>query len=109
MSCELSVLDCFGRVVLLDYSNWEKHQADRRHLEVVPYHDRFPEVLRDPLIVVRAKRTGQDHYFREGLTRGSHHRLFLLLIVGEFDGIAKITTWRLVAATDTEGDIRWTR
>ena len=109
MSCELEVIDCFGRKVVLDHSNWEKHIAARRHLEVVEYHDRFAEVLRDPDIVVEARRDKHHHFFRQGITRGRHARLYLLVVVAEFAGVHKVTTWRLVPFVDTEGAVIWTR
>ena len=109
MSCSLDVVDCFGCRVLLDHANWEKHLADGRHLEVVQYHDRFIEVLQDPDIVVEANRDRHQHYFRSGITRGRHTRLYLLLIVAEFAAVHKIATWRIVPAADTDGRVLWMR
>jgi hypothetical protein len=70
VSCGFSVTDGFGRTVTLDHSNWQKHLDAGRHLEVVPYHDRFPEVLRDPDLVLRSGRDGQYHCYRRASRPG---------------------------------------
>lgn len=68
MSCELDVIDCFDRRVLLQHANWQKHlTGPSRHPEVVAYHDQFPALLQDPDIVVEAERDRHHHFYLRGL------------------------------------------
>jgi hypothetical protein len=109
VTCALSVVDCFGRTVILDHSNWQKHLEAGSRLEVVPYHDRIPEVLRDPDFVMQSDRDGQYHYYRRGLTSGPHADLFLVLVVGTDGGLPTLRTWRLRRFANTRGRVVWSR
>lgn len=82
VSYTLEVTDCFGRVVRLDRSNWEKHLAREVHLEVVPYHDRFPQLLTTPDVVIEAERDGRYHFYKKELTDGRYRDHYLHVVVG---------------------------
>ncbi len=43
MSCDLEVVDCFGRTVHLRHSNWQRHVEKRPAIE--PYHDQIVTLL----------------------------------------------------------------
>lgn len=105
MSCALDVIDCFGRMVVLDHSNWVKHINTGRHLEVVQYLEHFPSVLSQPDRVIDDRRRSQRHYYKRGIAGGRYTGFYLQLVVGEFNGIYKITTWRLVPRIDPLGSV----
>lgn len=91
MSCELVIIDCFGREVVLEHSNWVNHE--QRRPEVVAYHDALPLVLHEPDRVIEASRDGQYHYFRLGIGSGRYAHLPLHLVVAEYVGVFKLVTW----------------
>ena len=111
MSCDLEVTDCFGWVVRLDHSNWQKHIDKGRHLEVVPYRDRFAELLTDPDVVVEARRDGHYHFYRRGLTTGRFHAHYLHVVVEYYgaDASGKVKSWWMTRSVDLEGIVRWMR
>lgn len=95
MPCELEVVDCFGRTVVLDHSNWTKHVETERHLEVVPYRERFAVVLREPDIVVEAERDGDFHFYKKGIGEGKYSNMYLHLAVKRLGppDPDKVATW----------------
>lgn len=99
MSCGLTVTDCFGREVVLDHSNWVKHERRGAHPEVARYHDSFVLVLQDPDFVVEAVRDGHQHFYRRGIAA---HR-YLHLVVVNFESVYKITAWWLSPQQDIKG------
>ena len=103
MTCDLVVMDCFGREVILEHSNWEKHRD--RHGEVIEYHDSFPLVLQDPDFVVEAARDGDLHYYQLGIVG---HR-YLQLVVRSFVGAHKVTTWWFSPKNRTKGTVIYER
>lgn len=103
MSCDLIVRDCFGREVILEHSNWEKHLS--RHPEVADYHDSFPLVLRDPNLVIEAAPGGQHHFYRQGIGAGRYHDFSLRLVVGEYAGVFKVATWWFTSELRTRGRV----
>ena len=105
MACSLTVTDCFRRTVTLDHSNWQKHLADGRHLEVVPYHHLLPNVLQYPDLVVEADRDGHYHYFRRGIGTGPFAGHWLQVVVAG----DKVRTWRLVPVPGVPGRRIWPR
>ena len=105
VSCGFEVTDCFGRAVTLEHSNWQKHLADGRHSEVVPYHGLIVNVLQHPDVVVEADRDGQYHYFRRGVGTGAFAGYWLQIVVGG----DKVRTWRLVPALGVPGRQVWPR
>jgi hypothetical protein len=109
VSCNLDVVDCLGRRIILDHSNWVKHVESRRHPEVEPYHDRFAEVLAHPDVVIEASRDGQHHFYRKGLTEGRYAGRYLVLIAVNFGGVYKIATWRIMPDVDAAGTVIWPR
>jgi hypothetical protein len=107
MACDFIVTDCFGKEVRLDHSNWEKHAA--RRPEAVPYHDRLPEVLRSPHLVIKAYRDGHFHFYRLGVTEGRFRNHYLKVVV-EYAGDGRsgvVKTWWLPTEVDAEGSIEW--
>jgi hypothetical protein len=107
MSCELTVVDRFGRTVRLDHSNWEKHKP--RHPEVVPYHDDLPVVLVDPDLVVELP-DGTWHYYRRGHQRARLAACYLRLVVEYFDpGGWKIKIAHPATAVRPMGTMQWIR
>jgi hypothetical protein len=111
VSCELEVTDCFGRTVQLDHSNWQKHLATKRHLEVIPYHDQLSMVVADPDFVVEDPVTGAYHFYRLGLTTGRYARHYVKVVVEYYDSgsIGKMKSWRLPTSVDVEGQLVWMR
>lgn len=112
MTCELDVTDCFGRRVILTHRNWERHLIGEppchQHPEVVPYHDRFPEVLGDPDLVIEAL-NGQYHFFKNGITSGRYQHLAIHLVTRpnrDHEGLASFWLSRL---GDVKGTIKWPR
>ena len=110
MACDLSVTDYLGRLVELQHSNWEKHRP--RHPEVVPYHDRIAEVLRDPDVVVEVIDRGQWAYYRLGLTDGRYQGNYIRVTVefyAHLGGSGRVKTCWLPKEIDARGELRWMR
>jgi hypothetical protein len=92
--------DYVGRIIRLGHDNWEKHA--RRHPEVVVYHDRLCQVVREPSTVVETH-DGDRHYYRYGIGEGRYSRLYLKVIVGIADGW--IRTAFFVRSVDVVGEV----
>jgi hypothetical protein len=86
MACGFQVTDCFGRVVTLEHSNWQRHLARGRHPEVVPYLQMLPRVLSQPDVVIEAHADGAYHYYKRGRSQGRFHNAWLVTIVAVFGG-----------------------
>ena len=101
MSCELDVLDCFGRRVLLDHSNWEKHLT--RRPDLIPYRERFAEVLSRLDAVIQAERDGALHFYRTGIGEGKFANLYLRIVIGRYSPVDKIKSWWFCTTVDPRG------
>ena len=107
MTCAFQATDCFGRTVVLEHSNWQRHLAQGRHPEVVPYLGVLPQVLSRPDIVMEAHSNGAYHYYKRGLGKGRFRRAWLVVIVARFQGRAKVVSWRFMSQIDPRGVQRW--
>lgn len=111
MSCELILVDCFGQVVELAHSNWDKHLVYRP--DMAPYHGILGQVLADPDVVLEDPRShywGDWHYYRWGLGRAHHEGCHLRIVVGHPVGRpAVIKTAHFVRHIRPLGRIIWTR
>lgn len=108
MACDLNITDCFGRLVALDHSNWQKHIVYRP--EIGPHHADLATVLTDPTVVVEASRDSHYHFYRLGLTTGRFTGMYLRVVVEYFpSGHGKVKTAWICRTVDTKGTVRWMR
>ncbi|MEA2639309.1 MAG: hypothetical protein QOF51_703 [Chloroflexota bacterium] len=92
-------IDYLGRTIRLDHANWERHRS--RRPEVVPYHDKIPQVLLEPNVVVES--AGSRYYYRRGIGAGKFEGVYLKVVVGSIDGV--IRTAHFTRTIDQNGDI----
>jgi hypothetical protein len=109
MSCDLTTIDCFGREVVLDHSNWVKHVDAQQHLEVIPYREHFAAVLREPDIVVEVALDRDLHFYKKGIGEGKYTDKYLHLVVKRLEQPPdKVATWWFSPYV-VKGTIVWPR
>jgi hypothetical protein len=107
VSCNLVLVDCVGRQIELDHSNWVKHVAKRP--EIAPYHAVLGHAVNWPDCIIRADRDGHWHYYRSGLTEDRYPGCYLRVVVADFGPAHKITTTNIAPVITTIGGEIWPR